>query len=119
MFLITPPEATAWSVSRDELVRLLSDEWPGVTVGFEDLPTRDVVWIRETSDGQLEGSQDTAGQIHYLDGPLSAVAEHAVWWRSKVPKAQELVLCDEGYNIALSLENWFTKPDVLEALELG
>jgi hypothetical protein len=119
VFLITPPRATEWSVSRDDLVRLLTGRWPDAELGFEELVTRDVVWTRRTSDGELEGSQDVAGQVHYLDGPLPAVAEHAVWWRSRVPAEQELVLCDEGYNVVVALESGSRAEDLLEALGKG
>jgi|SRR6476660_2221114 hypothetical protein len=115
-YVISPPEETDWHIGRDEVVAMLKQEWPGAEVKLTDASApsaRDVVWRLQFSDGELEGSQDRAGQAHYLDGPPTVIARFASWWRSRVPARQQLILFDESYSTVVKLTPRITEEDIL------
>lgn len=116
---MSPPGETDWRVSRDELAAMLKREWPSAEVKLTDpsAPSaRDVVWHLQFSDGELDGSQDRAGQAHYLEGPLTAIARFASWWRSRVPACQPLILYDESCSTTVNLVPGITEQDILVGL---
>lgn len=116
-YVISPPEATDWSVDQQTVVGLLQRGWPGIAVEVDGgLPTRDVVWQITLPEGELEGSQDREGQAHYLNGPIETLARYAAWWRAQVPPTQPLVLYDETYTTVVPVNPGMTAEDILAAL---
>jgi hypothetical protein len=118
-WLLSPPEETDWHVTRDELTELLRRDWPGAEVRIADdnaRSTRDVVWRLQVSGGELEGSQDRAGQAQYLDGPIDTVARFTAWWRRQVPSTQPLILCDETYSTVVNIQPNMSDREILAAL---
>jgi hypothetical protein len=119
IWLLTPPEETDWHVTRDELTELLRRDWPGAEVRITDYnapSARDVVWRLQVSGGELEGSQDRAGQAQYLDGPIGAVARFTAWLRRQVPSTQPLILCDESYSTVVNIQPNVSDREILAAI---
>jgi hypothetical protein len=82
-YIISPPEETIWTVSREQFLGALRHEWPAVEAQVapdgDELQTRDIVWDLPCDNGPMEGSIDQAGQAIFLDGPMKAMAEFAHW----------------------------------------
>ena len=118
-YVMSPPEETDWHVGRDELVAMLEREWPGIEIKLSDASApsaRDVVWHLRFLEGELDGSQDRAGQAHYLEGPPTVIARFASWWRSHVPTQQPLILTDESYSTVVNLNPGVTEQDIVDRL---
>ncbi len=59
-----------WSLSREDLVQALQNDWPAssVTVPPEGSdPAADVAWSHGAGEGRIEGSAHQSGQCIYLD----------------------------------------------------
>jgi len=116
-YVLSPPDRTNWQFDRERLITLLQRDWPGIAVGGPQAQAdRDVVWTYRDRDGELEGSQDRAGQAHYLEGPLPLVARFAAWWRKQVPADQPLILYDEGYSTVIPLPLTIDQQQILQRL---
>lgn len=117
-YIVSPPDQTDWHIDRDELIELLRRDWPHMTISWphQSLAARDVIWVLSDSEGDLEGSQDREGKAQYLDGPLTAIARYAAWWRGQVSADQPLILYDESYTTVVPLEAGITPDTVLDRL---
>ena len=118
-YVVTPPADTSWHVDRQTLVKLLRSGWPDIDVRLAEAGSpaaRDVVWRVRVGSDEMEGSQDRAGQAHYLEGPPEAVAQFAAWWRRQVPEQQPLILCDESYSTVVHLDSDVSERELARAL---
>ncbi|HTD57682.1 MAG TPA: hypothetical protein VK672_02205 [Solirubrobacteraceae bacterium] len=118
-YVISPPDHSDWQFPRDRLIERLQHDWAGATIRGPDgnEATRDVVWSYASPEGQLEGSQDRAGRVQYLNGPVSLIAEYALWWRHQVAEEQPLILYDESYTTVIPLTEGLSKEQVISALQ--
>jgi hypothetical protein len=117
-YMISPPSETDWQFPRENLIQLLSAEWPNteITGPEEGVRAADVVWRHDALEGALVGAQDVPGQAISLSGPLILVARFAAWWRTKVAASQELIFYDEGFTTVISLKSGLSESDLLSAL---
>lgn len=104
-YFVSPPEATHWSISHVNFVKVFHNRWSDADINYVSNPQSNhaVVW-RILLNGQLvEGSLDRAGQAIHLDGDIFSSAEFTLWFRSIVPSEQALVFYDESYSADVSL----------------
>jgi hypothetical protein len=117
LYVVSPPDRTDWQFERGSLITLLQRDWPGIVVGGpRDEADRDVVWTYRDPYGEIDGSQNRAGQAQYLEGPLPLVARFAAWLRRQVPAEQPLMLYDESYSTVIPLSPQIDEHQILERL---
>ena len=116
-YVVSPPDRTDYQFERGRLITLLQRDWPGIVVGGpRDQADRDVVWTYRDPDGEIDGSQNRAGQAQYLEGPLPLVARFAAWLRRQVPAEQPLMLYDESYSTVIPLAPHIDEQQILQRL---
>ncbi|MDT6982084.1 hypothetical protein ACFSUJ_09595 [Streptomyces lusitanus] len=97
------------AVDRSVLAGALRTDWPGANVSMsgDDTPgrdVRDVTWQYEEAGHRLEGRSHVDGTCLYLEGPLHLAVRFAVWYRRLVPPMVELILCDDAYGFAVTVD---------------
>ena len=116
-YVVSPPDRTDWQFERGSLITMLQRDWPGIVVsGPRAQADRDVVWTYRDQAGEIEGSQNRAGQAQYLEGPLPLVARFAAWLRRQVPAEQPLMLYDESYSTVIPLSPHIDDQQILRQL---
>jgi hypothetical protein len=120
-WIISPPEATSWSLDRNLLIASLARDWPAAAISRAeaDSPTEDVVWTIGGGPGEFRGSMDREGTGFYLDGAMPQVAGQAAWLRGVVPAEVELWLYDDTFSSAVVLPLGSTPEAVLGLLDAG
>jgi hypothetical protein len=116
-YVVSAPDRTDYQFERGRLITLLQRDWPGIVVGGpRGQADRDVVWTYRDPDGEIDGSQNRAGQAQYLEGPLPLVARFAAWLRHQVPAEQALMLYDESYSTLIPLSPHIDEHQILQRL---
>ncbi len=100
---ISPPAETTWKVDPEQLGPRLKEFSPCVEIRAQEecSTAHRIEWTWPTPDGLVEGSLDVECTGVVVDGDVRHCAEFAVWFRTLVPKEQELLFYDEGYSADL------------------
>lgn len=111
---ISPPAKTNWKVDPVQLSAHMQEYSPPVEfkVHGECSAGHYLEWTWLTPDGPVEGSLDIECTCVVVDGDVRRCAEFVVWFRTLVPKEQELVLYDEGYSADIMVTSESTAEDL-------
>ncbi|HYO54191.1 hypothetical protein [Archangium sp.] len=107
-----------WALPAADMGRLLVERWPGAHV--EEVENPQSVHCLEfeipLSRTRLRGSLHRKGHAVIFFGDMPECAEFVLWFRSVVPGAVPLFLCDENVSEGIDLTAASTPEDVLRAL---
>jgi hypothetical protein len=118
--IISPPEATGWSMPPSEFRQLVTERWPDADVEELDESSTHALSFDVAANGEhLTGRYARDGQSVTIEqaSDYEPAAEFAVWFRSHVPAEQPLIVWDEAFNWSAELAPDTTPADVLAALE--
>lgn len=94
-------------------------DWPLATIRHNELPAgaevRDGEWAVPYGDEEMEGHSHVDGTCIYLGGPISLVADFALWYRALVREDIDVVFCDESYSFDVPLDGSQTRDELIEA----
>jgi hypothetical protein len=104
-YLVSPPEATEWSLEPDAFAAALRERWPGAEV--REVPASDPTYAIDfavSEPDRVDGSFARDGQALGLNGDLEGAMRVAAWFRSLVPDEQALLFYDPALNGQVELE---------------
>jgi hypothetical protein len=101
-YLVTPPEATTWTLSPEDFTTALHERWPDAEV--REVPDSDPTYALDFTAGDVDGSFGRDGQSLGLNGDVHEAAVVAAWFRGIVPAEQPLLLYDPALNGQVALE---------------
>jgi hypothetical protein len=107
-----------WSVSREELLASLRVSWPEIQAKVESGrdETHDITWSAQGEAGLIDVYHHRDGTCLYLDGAMEDAASFAVWYRTLVPPAVELIFCDDSYSFSVRIASQMTAADLVDAV---
>lgn len=102
------------------LMKRLKEKWPNVEVrhvGDSRQENYAYEWRIRKSGKVLEGQFDGGESAVSLDGDVKDALEFALWFRSIVPREQDLLLYDEGFTMRIALKPEATERDLTAAIQ--
>ncbi len=104
------PATTDWRADRAGLTREIRRAWPDAEID----PSM-VTWTFRDEEGPVESSLHSDGSGVHVDGQLESAVRVAAWFRRMVPPSVDLIFCDIGYNVAVSVPVGAQPSDILSA----
>jgi hypothetical protein len=108
-----------WGIPVQRFTLLLTSRWPTATIQSVEIPggNRSVEFRLPMQESTIHGALNLEGSAVIFYGAIRDCADFALWYQATVPEGQPFLLCDEGYNQSIVLNEQTTVEEICRVIE--